>query len=151
MFFEMDGMPMGIQTEPKSQDLPPGVARRRLWWLRLLAGPIIYGVYFVLAYLTVEAACRTGWLRFTVAVNGADTNGITVTLLVLTVAAAAAVLISLAATALRWQRLGREARSEAVDADRFVTQVGMLLDGLFLLLILATGAPVVLLAPCAWS
>lgn len=91
MFFEMDGMPMGIQTEPESQDLPPGAPRHRLWWLRLLAGPIIYGAYFAVAYLAVEAACRTGWLRFTVA----DTNGITVTVLVLTVAAAAAVFISL--------------------------------------------------------
>ena len=147
MFFEMDGMPMGIQTEPESQDLPPGAPRHRLWWLRLLAGPIIYGIYFAVAYLAVEAACRIGWLRFTVA----DTNGITVTVLALTVAAAAAVFISLLATALRWRRLRTQERSEAVDSDRFVAQVGMMLDALFLLLIMATGAPVALLAPCAWT
>lgn len=38
-----------------------------------------------------------------------------------------------------------------MDSDRFVAQVGMMLDALFLLLILATGAPVALLAPCGWT
>jgi hypothetical protein len=147
MYCEMDGMQMSSQTGPEPQAQQPDEHGRRLWWLRLLAGPLIYGVYFALAYLAVEAACRTGWLRFTVA----DTNGITVTVLALTAAAAAAVLISLVASALRWRRLRVDAHGEAADADRFVAQVGMLLDALFLLLILATGAPVVLLAPCAWS
>ena len=138
---------MSSQTGPEPQGRQPDESKHPLWWLRLLSGPIIYGVYFALAYLAVEAACRIGWLQFTVA----DTNGITVTVLALTVAAAAAVLVSLVVSALRWRRLRRNGRGEAADADRFVAQVGMLLDALFLLLILATGAPVVLLAPCAWS
>lgn len=138
---------MDIQPEPTPEDLQQSEPRHRYWWLRLLAGPIIYGVYFALAYLAVEAACRRGWLRFSVA----DTNGITVTVLALTVAAAVAVLFSLAAAALRWRRLRLDTRSATADADRFVVQVGMMLDALFLLLILATGAPMVLLAPCAWS
>ncbi len=138
---------MDITPGPEPQNPQADAAGRRLWWLRLLAGPIIYGVYFALAYFAVEAACRTGALRFTVA----NTNGITVTLLALTFAAALAVLISLIASALRRRRLHPQGGSEAGDSERFIIQVGMMLDAMFLLLILATGAPIVLLAPCAWS
>lgn len=138
---------MAIKTEAGPQGPEAHEPRRRFWWLRLLAGPIVYGVYFALAYLAVEAACRTGWLRFTVA----NTNGITVTLLALTAAAAFAVLLALITTAVRQRQLRPQGTSEAADSDRFVAQVGMMLDALFLLLILATGAPIVLLAPCAWS
>jgi uncharacterized membrane protein YhaH (DUF805 family) len=159
---KMENSPTGVTAgspAPAGTGTTPGGAagrspQRRFWWLRLLAGPIIYAVYFMLAYLAVEAACNTGALRFSVA----GTNGITAVVIGLTVLAFAAVLVSLLLGVRRWrsgqrnaQRDGQHRNSEYGDTDGFVTQVGIMLDVLFLFLILATGAPPLLLAPCAWS
>ncbi len=132
-----------VRTEPGDAPLP----NRRLLWLRLLAGPIIYSVYFMAAYLLVEAACHTGLLNFTLA----GTNGATVAVIGLTAAALAAVLVSLAMNVTRRRRLPPATDPELGDPDRFLAGVGIMLDLLFALLVAATGAPALLLAPCAWS
>ena len=138
---EISAAQMG--TEEGGGRLP----NRRLLWLRLLAGPVIYAVYFMAAYLLVEAACTTVLLAFT----WSGTNGVTITVLALTGLALAAVLLSLALHAIRWRRLPPRNDPETGDPDRFVAQVGIMLDLLFTLLVLATGAPALLLAPCGWS
>jgi hypothetical protein len=125
--------------------------KRRWWWLRLLAGPLVYSVYFMLAYLAVEVACRLGWLQFTVG----GTNGITVTVIGLTLVAVGVLVVSLLAGVGRWRRLRRgqsaSKDSELGNADLFLTLVGVLLDLIFIFVLLATGAPVLVLRPCAWS
>lgn len=131
---------------PIAPDVDPQPGRRWLW-LRLLAGPIIYAVYFMAAYLLVEAACTTGLLDF----SFAGTNGVTIAVLALTGLALAATLISLAGNIARLRRPPQRLDPETGDPDRFAAQVGAMLDLLFTLLVLATGAPALLLAPCAWS
>lgn len=136
-------------TEPARAPAVGG-QQRRFWWARLLAGPLLYTVYFLLTYLAVEGACTLGWLAFDVG----GTNGITVTVLVLTALALLAVLLSLLLGLLRLRRLPRTAENTdpaTGDADRFVARMGVMLDLLFVFLVLATGAPALLLAPCAWS
>lgn len=137
--------PLAGQGQMAQDDAPrPG---RRWLWLRLLAGPIIYAVYFMAAYLLVEAACTTGLLNFSLA----GTNGVTVVVLGLTAVALLAVLASLAVQVARLRRLPAQLDPETGDPDRFVAQVGVMLDLLFVLLVLATGAPALLLTPCAWG
>jgi hypothetical protein len=130
-------------TEPDATPEPA----RRLLWLRLLAAPILYAIYFMAAYLLVEAACNTGLLNFSLV----GTNGVTVVVLGLTGVALAAVLISLVLHITRLRQLPPRRDPETGDPDRFVARVGIMLDLLFVLLVLATGAPALLLAPCAWS
>lgn len=126
---------------------PPASSHRRFWWLRLLVAPILYTVYFVLAYLAVEAACTLGWFTFDVG----GTNGITVVVLALTLLTLLAVLFSLLQGVRTLRRPAPPADPQVGDADRFVTQIGVMLDVLFVFLVLATGAPALLLAPCGWS
>jgi hypothetical protein len=141
----LNDTPLAVQTSTEQAGAPlPG---RRWLWLHLLAGPIIYAVYFMAAYLLVEAACTTGLLNFSLA----GTNGVTVVVLGLTAAALAVVLASLAVHVVRLRRLPQRSDPETGDPDRFVAQVGVMLDLLFVLLVLATGAPALILAPCAWS
>ncbi len=131
-----------------SLDNPPLAPppRGRLW-PRLLVGPILYSVYFMAAYLLVEAGCTVGLLDFSLA----GTNGVTVVVLGLTGLALAAVLISLTLNVMRLRQLPPRSDPETGDPDRFVVRVGIMLDLLFTLLVLATGAPALLLAPCGWS
>ncbi len=137
--------PLMVQ-EPGAENGQAAPGSRWLW-LRLLAGPILYAVYFMAAYLLVEAACTTGLLNFT----WAGTNGVTVVVLALTVVALAAVLLSLVLNIRRWRGLPQRDDPETGDPRRFVAQVGIMLDLLFALLVLATGAPALLLAPCGWG
>jgi hypothetical protein len=127
---------------------PPAAGpNRRFWWLRLLVAPIIYTVYFMVAYLAVEAACTLGWFAF----DAGGTNGITVVVIAATIVALLAILLSLL-QGVRTLRRPAPPRDPAVgDAERFVTHIGVMLDVLFVFLVLATGAPALLLAPCAWS
>jgi hypothetical protein len=120
---------------------------RRFWWLRLLLAPIIYITYFMLAYLAVEAACTLGWFAFA----GGGTNGITVFVIALTILTLLVVLFSLLQGVRSLRREAPPLDPQVGDADRFVTHIGVMLDLLFVFLILATGAPALLLAPCGWS
>jgi uncharacterized membrane protein YidH (DUF202 family) len=108
-------------------------------------------MYFMLAYLAVEVACRLGWLQFSVG----GTNGITVTVIGLTLAAVGVLAVSLLIGVGRWRRLRREQASkkdtELGNTDLFLAQVGVLLDLIFIFLLLATGAPALILRPCAWN
>jgi hypothetical protein len=126
--------------------LPPR-PDRRFWWLRLLAAPVIYTVYFFLTYLAIEGACTLGWLAFDVG----GTNGITVTVVALTLAAFTAVVASLLLGMARLRRLPAGEDPQTGAPDRFITRMGIMLDVLFAFLVLATGAPALLLAPCAWT
>jgi hypothetical protein len=121
--------------------------QHRLLWLRMLAGPLIYSAYFLAVYLVVEAACNTGWISF----SFAGTNGVTVVVVVLTAVALAAVLVSLALQVRRLRRLPAQDEKEGAGPECFAARVGFLLDLLSVLLVLATGAPALLLAPCVWS
>lgn len=115
--------------------------------LRLLAGPIIYSIYFLAAYLLVEAACSMGLLNFSLG----GTNGVTATVIGLTALTLVVLLASLALQVMRLRRLPVRLDPETGDPDRFVAQVGIMLDLLFLLLVAATGAPALLLSPCGWG
>jgi hypothetical protein len=144
----MDNRPLAVAPTPETSNTRrPAAPQHRLWWLRLLAGPIIYAIFFTLAYLAVEAACHTELLRFTVA----GTNGITVAVLALTAAAFVAVLVSLLWNIWRLRRTPKRHDPEFGDTDRFIDEVGIMLNLLFALLVLATGMPALLIAPCAWS
>jgi hypothetical protein len=78
-----------------------------------------------------------------------------VTVIGLTLAAVGVLAISLLMGVGRWRRLWGEQKgskdTEMGNADPFLAEVGVLLDLIFLFLLLATGAPVLILRPCAWS
>jgi hypothetical protein len=114
--------------------------------LRMLSGPIVYAVYFLAVYLLVEATCQTGWIQFSLG----GTNGLTLAVIGLTAVAAVVVLLSLLAQVRRLRMLPAASDPELGDPERFAARVGMMLDLLSLLLVLATGAPALVLAPCAW-
>jgi hypothetical protein len=101
----------------------------------------------MLTYLAVEGACTLGWLAF----SAGGTNGITITVLALTAVALLAVLLSLLLGVRRLRTLPHDPDPAVGDASPFVARMGVMLDLLFVFLVLATGAPALLLAPCAWG
>jgi len=114
-------------------------------WFGLLAGPIIWSLYFLAGYLLVEFGCRGGWL--TGAVAGLPAAPVAV--LGLTVAALAAALWATASAARRWRALPAATDDahwfRAEDWRRFMVLAAVLLGGLFSLLILMTGVPALIL------
>jgi hypothetical protein len=129
----------------------------RSLWLALLAGPVVWIVYFFSGYLLNEVACTAGWFQATI-------SGLPL----LPVITVAYTLLALGLVAYagswayrQWQILNRQrdegtermrpAAGEQIDVrerSRFVTFAGMLLSLLFGLTILLTGIPSLVLRSC---
>lgn len=115
----------------------------------LLAAPIAWAALHMFDYLWIETACQAGLLGGTMA-------GLTGVAWVVVAATLVALVISVAAGVIsfrRWQSL-REPDDdddlEPVEArSRFLALSGVLVSALFALLIIMTGVPVFLMAPCA--
>lgn len=121
----------------------------RSLWFGLLAGPIVWSIYFIVGYGATEYVCKLGLLEFRI-LGLAAISAIIVGLTLI------ALLITLYAGFLayrNWQRVGKDA-SEGPPSHRpeentqFMAQAGMLLSGLFTLIILLTGIPAFVLPPC---
>jgi hypothetical protein len=122
-------------------------------WL-LLAGPIIWSVYHVLAYFIVEAACRRGILM-------GETLGINTLILIiviLTLAALAGILYA-AYISYQWAGTltGRPQRAEASrgetqpgreDRRRFIGMVSSWFNFVLVLGVLVDVLPLLVIGPC---
>jgi hypothetical protein len=111
----------------------------------LVNGPIVYSVYFLIVYFLVEGGCKSGLVR--TQLFGFDSVSAWIVLLT---------LIATAATGLggvvAWRGL-RQSRHNIRRTDaysHFMGVAGLGLNGLFALLILLTGLPVLLLEMCTW-
>lgn len=118
----------------------------RNWQLySLLVGPIAYSVFFVIGYLLVEAACRTGILLKQVA-------GIPLALL-LVVALGLLTLALIAYGGIRAYRAWSTWRDQdllAEGRDEFMALAALILVALFGLATVLTALSVLVLEPCRW-
>jgi hypothetical protein len=121
----------------------------RSLWFGLLAGPITWSVYFMAGYSLIEFTCKLGLLEFRI-LGLAALSAIVVGLTLI------ALLVTLYAGFLayrNWQQVqedepDRAQQSRPEENSRFMALAGMLLSGLFSLLILLTGIPTFFLPPC---
>jgi len=151
-------MSQNIDVVPESTFESHLQENSRILWQGLLAGPIIYALYFITVYLLAEAACHTGFLAGIV--GGLPL--LSVTLLIITLAAALCTLINGLSNYRRWrqrqQQLARnQSRTDAEYATAnpetsvlFMAFGGLLLSILFTVMILFTGIPTVTLQACRW-
>lgn len=120
----------------------------RLLWLGLLAGPVVYSLYFVAGYLFAEATCTADLLRFRVL----GLEAVSFWIVMVTLAAAAITGISTAISLRYWRRTRLESESDRAERSYppFMAFVGAWLGGFFTLLILLTGVPALFLVICDW-
>jgi hypothetical protein len=137
-----------------SKVVSPGQeANTGMLWVQLLAGPVLWSVYFLLSYLLVEAFCQMGW-NFRIL----EMNGLSVILTALTVLAVVSASLFALKSYRAWKSLNKDHKlmDEIREASRwsegpleFVYFSGFLLSVLFTAVILVTGIPVLFLSPCA--
>lgn len=112
----------------------------------LLAGPVLYSLYFILGYLLVEAGCATAFLDsplFGMQGEVAVTLGLTaITVLIL--------LVETVVVLRRWLRYRHTDESEHEMHKPFIWKGSFLMNVLFLVITLVTGASALVLEPCAW-
>ncbi|MEZ4732825.1 MAG: hypothetical protein R3E79_37450 [Caldilineaceae bacterium] len=135
-----------IDVVPESTYRSTIKEKQRTLWIGLLAGPIVYAVYFVIGYLLVEFSCMTGALQSTVA--GLSLYAVIV--LILTLFAALVTLISGLSNFHQWRRRGRAKEHDTESAVPFMVFGGVLLSIFFTGLILLTGIPLLVLQSCQW-
>jgi hypothetical protein len=140
--------------------IPPTITRARaVSLLMLVAGPIIYMVYFIAGYLLAEASCGIGILAGEVA----GFPLLSVVLVGLTLVTLVAVLAVAAVQFFGWRRAQRNVRvagevreetaAPVADSGRdlpFLLIVGAGLALLFAGVTVVTGVPILLLEPCSW-
>jgi hypothetical protein len=114
----------------------------------LLAAPIAWAALHMFDYLWIETACKAGLLSGTFA-------GLTGVAWVVLAATLIALIVSVVAGILsfrRWRALRDSQDTHDVDPvearSSFLALSGALVSGLFALLIVMTGVPVLLMAPC---
>ncbi|MEZ4682605.1 MAG: hypothetical protein R2932_51200 [Caldilineaceae bacterium] len=117
-------------------------ATTRGLWLGLLSGPVVYALYFIVGYLLAEATCQGTVLRIRAANLVWVIGGLTTLATLLT-------MIFLWLSYRRW-RHHREAEDAVGDALAFMAFSGLLLNGLFALLIVVTGVAVFFIDNCQW-
>ena len=124
---------------------PENDTRRGQWRLLtgLLAGPVVYSLYFMAIYLLVEAACREALLQGELW----GLNALRVAVVGLTIAA---VVIMLALTFLTYPGGRHTGREDARRNQRFMAQTGLWLSGFFVVVTLVTGIPILVLELCSW-
>jgi hypothetical protein len=132
---------------------PPGFVATVTPWFVFLGGAGAWVLHLVVAYGITEVACKTDRLDGVVlGLPVADAFGVALTLI--------AGLTALAAALLAYRRLALDGRVDPVDDPgahevfgrrRFMTYVGLLMNGLFLVAILAGGLPFLFLRACTGS
>jgi hypothetical protein len=121
----------------------------RSLWFGLLAGPIAWSIYFLVGYGLTEFVCKLGQLEFRIwglAALSAIIMGLTLVALLVTLYAGFLAYRN-------WQRVKEDEPEEVQPSppeenSRFLALVGLLLSGLFSLVILLTGIPTFFLSPC---
>lgn len=129
----------------------PTVSRQdtRSLWLGALAGPITWSVYFMIGYLLVEVVCNSDFLDFSLFGMAA----ISALIIALTVVGLG---VTIYAGFINYQKWRQPSEEDELDFGeqlgnkpaRFMALSGLLLCGLFTLVILLTGIPAFVLRPC---
>ncbi len=156
-------MPHNIDVVPESTFESHVQENTRILWQGLLAGPILYALYFITVYLLAEAACRTELLAGTI--GGLPL--LSATVLIITLAAALCTLVNGLSNYRHWRQRQplpqqQQQRSSRAISDveyatanpetsvRFMAFGGLLLSVLFTVMILFTGIPIFTLQACRW-
>lgn len=120
-------------------------------WIQLLGGPILWTLHFFISYGWVEFACQSRLLVLDSTILGLPISSHVVLLLTFAMAGGTGFLGWGAYRSWR-QLLIIKAEIEAShwinESERFMAFSGILLSGLFGLVILVTGLPVLILRPC---
>lgn len=115
-------------------------------WFGLFGAPTLWVIHFLVLYAVTEAACPTGLNRLILlGMNGLVASTLLITLLAL----AGVVAASLAARSL-WRAARSEVDREHITNTRrgYMGLAGMLLGGLFFLVIVMESIPVFVLPAC---
>ncbi|MEZ4869102.1 MAG: hypothetical protein R3C14_47715 [Caldilineaceae bacterium] len=138
-------MPIDVDVVPKSIHTTEFRENTRGLWLGLLAGPLIYALYFTAGYLLAEAACRTSFLNATV-------NSFSALLVVVEGVTILAGLMTLAAAGYGYRlwRRHQDEQEHAGGALPFMAFGGLLLSLLFMVMIVVTGVAVAFINLCEW-
>ena len=112
----------------------------------LLAGPVLYSLYFILGYLLVEAGCATAFLDSPLFGLNAE---VAVTL-ALTTITGLILLVETVVVLRRWLRYRHAEESEHEMRKPFIWMGSFLMNVLFLVMTLVTGASTLMLDPCTW-
>ena len=108
-------------------------------WMMLLAGPMVWYFYFWIVYLLAEGACQLDGLKFGLL----GLPAVSTVTLAFTLGASTLVTIAARRSYQEWKD-----GSPAIDDDRGLALAGLLLSGIFLVSILATGLPALAMEPC---
>lgn len=131
-----------IDAVPESTYVTDYQENIRALWIGLLAGPVVYALYFIVGYLLAEATCQSDIIGLERADLDMVIGGIT--------AVAAAILIGAVFYSIRtWQR-NRSRSDDVGGALSFMAYGGLLLSLLFVLLIGVTGVAVFWIDQCVW-
>lgn len=132
---------------------PPGFAAAVAPWFGLLGGAVAWALHLVVAYTLVEVSCQSGRLDTTIwGVPAATFFGYAITVW--------AALTAIGAALVAFTRFGVEPRTDPVDDTgapevlgrrRFMAYVGVAMNGVFLIAILAGGLPFLFLRACTGS
>ncbi len=121
----------------------------RTLWLGLFFSPVVWSIFHVTGYLISEAACRTSFLQFQVG----GMSALMLALLALTALTLALLVWNGWWSYRSWRHYAAESPEEeyplqAYDRDEFMALSGLLLSGLFILLVLLTAYPFFVLNAC---
>ena len=121
-------------------------------WFHILGGPVLWSAHFLASYAWVEFACRVRLLVFHSTILGLTV--LSWSFLILTFIAVLATLYIGWSAYRSWRQLKgtqqtNELDSWRVESRRFMAMSGILLSALFSLVILFSGLPALVLAPCA--
>jgi hypothetical protein len=125
------------------------VRNAKTLWFGMFASPIIWTLHLLIGYMLSEAACMTGFLDFRIF----GQEALVVILVALTLLALGGVVWNGWWSHRSWryyQKLDpvEEFPLQAYDRDEFLALSGLLLSGIFFLLLLINLYPFLVLRPC---
>ncbi len=123
-------------------------ASDRHTWRYLVAGVAIWFLYFTTVYPMTSLACNWGWFPYTIA----GVPGLRVVQIVVTLVALVLVAIVIYLPWRNWRQL-HAAQSDAIEAaglnrHLFAAFVTAIVNGFFLLFVLTSFVPILVLNPC---
>lgn len=119
----------------------------RFIWFHILAGPVVYSVFFLAGYLVGEFGCQITTLQFSVSGLGA----ILWLVLALTVVAIVIIAVEIGLSYRFWNRHRHDEENRVFgNYGAFVGLAGVLLGVLFALVTAVTGLSVLFTEPCSW-
>jgi hypothetical protein len=114
--------------------------------IHLLAGPVIYSVYFMIGYLLAEVGCKTTFLSGSLF----GIHAVSVAILLLTAISAGVLLYETMLSFRNWRQYRGNADEQSEIRRPFLWLAGFIQSVYFLGLTVVTGVSVFALDPCVW-